>query len=216
MKPARLVLAAALALAAVPAAGCSSVKYSFWEMLGKEKRDLLKSAIHGLVDDQNEAKQKFGTALDRVKALTSFQGGELETEYEKLKSANEGAVSSAKAIDSRISEIESVSSDLFSEWQKEIGQMQTPALRQDSERKLADTKSRYATMHSSMLASRRSMDPALTLLNDQVLYLKHNLNAAAIGSLGDSMADVERSIASLQRSIEKSIREAQGFIDTMQ
>lgn len=215
MRTARLLLAAALAVTAVPAAGCSSVKYSFWEMFGKEKRDLLKSELNGLVGDQNEAKQKFGTALDRVKALTHFQGGDLESEYEKLKSAHEGAASSAKAIDSRIDGIESVSTDLFDEWQKEDDQMQTPSLKADSERKLAETKSRYETMHASMLASRRAMDPALTLLNDQVLYLKHNLNAAAIGSLGGSMAEVEKSIASLEASIETSIREAQGFIDTM-
>jgi predicted nucleic acid-binding Zn-ribbon protein len=215
MRTARLFLAAALALAAVPAAGCSSVKYSFWEMFGKEKRDLLKSALSGLVDDQNEAKEKFGTALDRVKALTGFQGGDLEAEYQKLKSAHEGAAASASAIDSRISEIQNVSSDLFSEWQTEIGQMQTASLKADSQRKLAETKARYETMHSSMLASRRQMDPALTLLNDQVLYLKHNLNAAAVGSLGGQMAEIERSIGALQSSIESSIREAQGFIDTM-
>jgi uncharacterized phage infection (PIP) family protein YhgE len=216
MNAPRLALAAVLALAALPAAGCSSVRYSFWEMFGEEKRDLLKSALKGLVGDQNEAKENFGTALDRVKALTHFQGGDLESEYDKLKAANDDAVSSAKAIDARVSEIEEVASDLFDEWAKEIGQMQTPSLRQDSERKLADTRARYDTMHASMLASRRSMDPALTLLNDQVLYLKHNLNAAAIGSLGQSMADVEKSIVELRARIEASIREAQGFIDTMQ
>ena len=212
----RIALAATLVFAAVPAAGCSSMKYSFWEMFGKEKRDLLKSDLNGLVSDQNEAKRKFGTALDRVKALTHFQGGDLEAEYEKLKSAHEGAAASAKAIDSRISDIETVANDLFEEWKKEDGEMQTASLKADSERKLAETKSRYDAMHSSMLASRRSMDPALTLLNDQVLYLKHNLNAAAVGSLGESMADVEKSIVALQSSIETSIREAQGFIDTMQ
>jgi len=215
MRTARLLLAAALAAAAVPATGCSSMKYSFWEMFGKEKRDLLKSDLTGLVADQNEAKQKFGTALDRVKALSHFQGGDLETEYEKLKSAHEDAASSAKAIDSRIADIEGVAKDLFDEWKTEDDQMQTASLKSDSEAKLAETKARYDAMHSSMVASRAAMNPALTLLNDQVLYLKHNLNAAAIGSLGGSMADVEKSIASLQASIETSIREAQGFIDTM-
>jgi chromosome segregation ATPase len=215
MNTARLLLAAALAAAVVPATGCSSMKYSFWEMFGKEKRDLLKSDLTGLVDDQNDAKKKFGTALDRVKALTHFQGGDLEAEYEKLKSAHEDAASSAKAIDSRISDIETVANDLFEEWKKEDDQMQTASLKADSESKLAETKSRYDAMHTSMVSSRRAMDPALTLLNDQVLYLKHNLNAAAIGSLGNSMADVEKSIASLQASIETSIREAQGFIETM-
>lgn len=212
--PRTLTLLAALAVT-TPVAGCSSVKYGVYEWFGTEKRDLLKSALNGLVDDQNEAKEKFGTALDRVKALTGFRGGDLEAEYDKLKSASDGADSTARAIDARISSIETVATDLFDEWESEIGKMQTATLRIDSQAKLAETKSRYARMHASMIASRRKMDPALALLNDQVLYLKHNLNAAAIGSLGDSMADVEKSITALQRSIEDSIRDAQGFIDTM-
>jgi len=93
--------------------------------------------------------------------------------------------------------------------------MQTVSLRADSQRKLTETRARFDAMHTAMTASRRRMDPALALLNDQVLYLKHNLNAAAIGSLGGSMKDVEASIAQLQTSIEASVREAQGFIDAM-
>lgn len=212
--PRTLTLLAVLAIVA-PAAGCRSVKYDVYEFFGTEKRDMLKSALHGLVDDQNQAKEKFGSALDRVKALTGFRGGDLEDEYDRMKSASEAAAASARAIDSRITEIETVSADLFQEWQDEIGKMQTAALKADSQRKLADTKTRYGTMHRSMVLSRAKMDPALTLLNDQVLYLKHNLNAAAIGSLGESMREVEESIGVLQRSIEDSIREAQGFIDTM-
>ena len=212
--PRTFTLLAALAIA-VAAAGCQTMKYEVFEWFGTEKRDLLRSAISGLVDDQNDAKEKFGTALDRVKALTSFHGGDLESEYDRLKSASEGADASARAIDSRISSIETVATDLFDEWAAEIGKMQTASLTDDSRRKLAETKSRYATMHASMLASRRKMTPALTLLNDQVLYLKHNLNAAAIGSLGDSMRDVETSITALRRSIEDSNREAQGFIATI-
>jgi outer membrane murein-binding lipoprotein Lpp len=216
MRVTNLALVAALALAAPVAGGCASARYSFWEVFGKEKRDLLKSDLRGLVNDQNEAKQTFGTALDRVKALSGFHGGELEAQYDKLKSAQSGAQSSAKAIDSRIADIEQVAGDLFDEWAKEIGQMQTASLKADSRQKLDATKERYDTMHASMVGARRKMDPALTLLNDHVLYLKHNLNAAAIGSLGSAVDDVEASIKQLQQSIEASVREAQGFIDTMQ
>jgi chromosome segregation ATPase len=215
MRVTNVVLVAALAIAAPVVGGCASARYSFWEMFGEEKRDLLKSDLRGLVEDQNAAKEKFGTALDRVKALTGFDGGELESQYEKLKSAHADAASSAKAIDSRIADIEQVSTDLFSEWETEIGQMQTPTLRADSQRKLTETRARYDAMHTSMVGARRKMDPALALLNDQVLNLKHNLNAAAIGSLGGSMKDVEASISQLQTSIEASVREAQGFIDAM-
>ncbi len=35
------------------------------------------------------------------------------------------------------------------------------------------------------------MEPVLTHLNDNVLFLKHNLNAAAIGGLADDMEGIE-------------------------
>jgi hypothetical protein len=60
------------------------------------------------------------------------------------------------------------------------------------------------------------MEPALKLLNDHVLFLKHNLNAAAVGSLAQSMSGIEQSVAALQKSLETSIREAQGFLATME
>lgn len=215
MRIARWVLAAALAGAAIPVAGCASAKYSLWEMFGKEKRDLLRSELAGLVDDQTDAKAEFATALDRIKALTDFDGGDLEEQYDDLKAAYDDAKSSADAIDGRIAEIEDVASDLFEEWEAEIGQMSTRSLAEDSRRKLADTRSRYRSMHATMAASRERMKPALRLLNDQVLYLKHNLNAAAVGALGGSMREIEESIAALQRSIESSIREAESFLETL-
>jgi hypothetical protein len=217
MKPARTALVAALALGlAAPLAACSSIYYSTWEMLGKEKRDLLRSALTSMVDDQKEAGETFVSALDRVKALTGFQGGDLEAEYDRLKSAYDDADASAKRIDSRIGEIEDVSGDLFEEWDREIGTMQSPELKSQSRRKLDETKARYERAHASMIESRSRMQPALTLLNDHVLFLKHNLNAAAVGSLTQSMGGIERSIADLQRSLEASIRESQGFLATME
>lgn len=208
------VILFAFAGSALPA--CSAMKYDVYELFGSEKRDLLRSALGKLVGDQKDAQESFATALERVKRINGFQGGNLEAEYDKLKSAEDDAKSSAKAIDTRIDDIETTAEDLFAEWEEELDRIQTASLRGDSERKLRETKSRYGTMQRSMNASRRAMEPALQLLEDHVLYLKHNLNAAAVGSLGGSMREVEESVRRLQASIEDSIREAQSFISTME
>lgn len=50
---------------------------------------------------------------------------------------------------------------------------------------------------------------------DQVLFLKHNLNARAIASLKGNVASIESDIAVLIREMEASIREANRFIDAM-
>ena len=151
-----------------------------------------------------------------MKALTGFQGGNLEAEYDRLKGAYDGAEGSARQIDSRVGDIEQVAGDLFDEWGREIGTMQSAELKSASRRKLDETRARYDRAHASMLESRARMTPALTLLRDHVLFLKHDLNAAAVGSLTQSMAGIERSVAELQTSLEASIREAQGFLATMQ
>lgn len=217
MKSARPLVLVALALfAAAPLAACRSTYYSLWETFGREKRDLLRSAMQGMVGDQEEAGETFTTALERVKALTGFQGGSLEAEYDKLKGAYDDAEDSAKQIDERTKDIEDVAADLFDEWDKEIGTMQAADLKSASRRKLSETKARYERAHASMLESRSRMSPALALLHDHVLYLKHNLNAAAVGSLMQSMGGIERSVADLQTSLEASIREAKGFLETMQ
>lgn len=210
-----VVSVAAVALA-LSSASCRSLYYSAWEMVGQEKRDLLRSSLSSMVDDQKEAGQAFTTALERVKALTQFDGGDLEREYDRLKGSYDDAQSSAKAIDDRIAEIERVASDLFEEWNREIGEIQSADLKAGSRRKLAETRARYDRAHASMVESRGRMEPALTLLRDHVLYLKHNLNAAAVGSLTESMAGIERSVSDLQASLEASIREAQSFLRTME
>lgn len=195
--------------------GCQSVYYEAWEALGKEKRDLLRDELVGMVDDQQEAQETFTTALEQVKALTGFDGGDLERQCESMKSAFEDAEDSSDAIDDRISDIETVAEDLFREWENELAEMRTASLRESSREKLRETRRRYEKMDRTMRQSREKMVGVLGVFRDHVLFLKHNLNAAAIGDLGNAMSDVEDDIQSLQRTIEDSIREAQSFIEAM-
>lgn len=211
--PAALLL---LAAGLVGAPACSTLYYESWELLGKEKRDLLRSSFVGMVGDQEEAAETFQTALERVKGLTGFDGGDLEREYDRLKDAYEDADGSAKDIDARIGDIEEIAADLFEEWEREIATITTPSLAQSSRTKLRESKARYEKAHGTMVSTRERMAPVLSVLNDHVLYLKHNLNAQAVGALTGSMSGVESDVAALQASIEASIREAQEFVKTLE
>jgi len=215
----RSVRSAILALAIVglglSAAGCQSVYYSAMEMVGSEKRDLLRSELTAMVSDQEDAEEAFVDALTRIKALTSFDGGDLEREYDMLKGAYDDAEDAVSDIDSRMDEIETVSEDLFEEWAGEVAEIQTANLKAKSGKLMRQTRAKYDRMHASLVETRGSMDPVLVVLKDHVLYLKSNLNAAAIGAIGDEMANIESEIEDLKRSIQESIAEAQRFIEAM-
>jgi hypothetical protein len=56
----------------------------------------------------------------------------------------------------------------------------------------------------------------LEAFQDQVLYLKHNLNARAIGALKGELASIERDTAQLISNMQSAIDEADAFIRSMQ
>ncbi len=56
------------------------------------------------------------------------------------------------------------------------------------------------------------MEPAPAAFRDQVLFLKHNLNAQAIQSLSDIVLEIDEDVAALIADIEASIAEADEFM----
>ncbi|HWI60080.1 MAG TPA: DUF2959 family protein, partial [Bacillota bacterium] len=59
------------------------------------------------------------------------------------------------------------------------------------------------------------MEPVLTRFHDQVLYLKHNLNAAAIASLKGESVDIQNEISKLLQDMNTAIAQADKFISAM-
>ena len=160
------------------------------------------------------AQEEFKDALTRIKEITNFDGGDLEAFYKRLKSSYEDCDARAEQIEKRIDKVETVAADLFVEWQKEIDQMNDRKLKTSSRVSLADAKAKYQRLSATMNQSTKGMYPVLAKLNDYVLYLKHNLNARAVGALGGEVVSIEKDVESLIKDMNRSILEAENFIKT--
>ena len=66
-----------------------------------------------------------------------------------------------------------------------------------------------------MKRAESKMPPVLAKFKDQVLFLKHNLNAQAIASLKSELGTVESNINLLIKEMEASIKQADAFISSM-
>jgi DUF2959 family protein len=204
-----------LLLAALVLVGCSTAYYAAWEKLGYEKRDILVSRIKSANKDQEEAKKQFQTTLEKFQEVTGFKGGDLEAEYKKLNGSYEDCVSRADAVSKRIASVEKVANDMFTEWQSELSQYSDQNRRRASEQMLSDTKVKYEKLITVMKQAEKRMQPVLTVFHDQVLFLKHNLNAAAIASLKETSAGIEQDVSKLIADMNASINEANTFISQM-
>ena len=182
------------------------------EKFGVHKRDILKENVQEARDEQTKAAEQFKDALTRLRELYNIQGGDLEKTYDRLKADFDRSESRATAVRTRIGKVETVATDLFKEWEQEIQQMESSNLAAQSRQKLTATREKYESLHSAMKRAEASMDPVLKQFKDQVLYLKHNLNAQAIGALKGETMDIEKEIQKLIADMNASIQQADAFI----
>jgi len=204
-----------LSLLALSLGGCSSAYYKTMENFGVEKRDILVDRVEEARDAQDDASEQFADALEQFRSVVAVDGGDLEEVYDRLNSEYERSRDEATEVSERIDAVESVAEDLFSEWQKELGEYTRADLRRNSESLLKDTRRRYEQMMKAMRRAESTMDPVLESFQDQVLALKHNLNARAIGALRNEMDSIERDTARLISEMQKAIAEADAFIQSM-
>lgn len=203
----------ALAVSMAAMVACTSTYYRALETVGIEKRDVLVDRIDDARDSQSAAKEQFSSALDRYREVISVDGGDLEKTYDSLNSAYKRSERRANEVRDRIRSVERVAEDLFEEWEDEIDEYSDADLSRRSSQLLAETRDDYEEVITAMRRAEESMGPVLTLFNDQVLILRHNLNARAIGSLQAELGAVEAATTALIREMEEAIAEAGRFID---
>ena len=195
---------------------CSGVYYGAMEKMGVHKRDIMVDRVKEARDTQQEAKQQFKTAMEQFKSVIKFEGGDLEEKYDKLNATLQKSEGEAKAVRDRVDAVENVSNAMFTEWRREIKQYSSDTLRKASQKKYDIAHAKYADLIKAMRRAESKLEPALIPLRDQVLFLKHNLNAKAIAGLSEELASVETNVDKLVAEMEKAIAEADQFIAALQ
>lgn len=205
-----------LAVVLVMLAGCGNPYYSAMETVGVHKRDIMVDRVENARDAQEDAQEQFKSALEQFDSVISLEETDLKKAYDQLSDEYEECVAIADKVRNRIDKVESVSEALFDEWADEIKLYENKELARVSKQQLNDTRARYEEMLSHMQDAEKSMEPVLRIFRDNVLFLKHNLNAQAIGSLQDEFAGLEIEIGKLIERMNEAIESSNAFIADMQ
>lgn len=196
-------------------AGCASSTIALKERMGYAKRDQLVDQVQRGRDEQEAAKTQFATTLDELKSLTGDDGGDLGRMYSRLTRELSRSERAADNVRGRIRNIDRVADALFREWERELGEYSSGSLRAASEAQLHETRERYGVLIGAMKNAEARMEPVLVAFRDQVLFLKHNLNARAVASLDRTVLELEEEVDRLIAEMNASIAEANGFIEAM-
>ena len=192
--------------------GCESTYYAAMEQVGQHKRDILIDRVESASESQQEAQTEFKDALTHLATLINFDGGDLAEQYEISKSHYDASKAAAEDVSSKIESIEDVAHALFAEWQDEINLYSSAQLKKQSQAKLISTEKRYDKLIKAMHSAEQRMPPVLAALQDNVLFLKHNLNAKAIGALQGEYNVIKRDVERLISDMNMAITQSNEFI----
>ncbi len=192
--------------------GCSKPYYAAMEKVGIHKRDIMVDRVEAARDTQAAAQEQFKSALEQFDSVVKLKETDLKKAYDSLNREYEASEEIADKVSSRIEKIEDVADALFDEWEDELALYKNRELRRSSKEQLMKTQKRYREMLRSMRRAEASMEPVLAIFRDNVLFLKHNLNAQAIGSLHGEFANLKGEIENLISKMNHAIESSNKFI----
>lgn len=191
---------------------CRFVLYHTQETLGRHKRDLVVRQVEEACVSLQKTKNQFQDALEQFKAVVKVPDNSLESCYKQLQRQCDLSHGYANTVSDKIRAIEEVSVALFVEWEQELEQYTNRTLKSHSRQQLKATRQHYSRLIKAMRQAESQLIPVLAAFKDQVLFMKHNLNARAIAALQHELHEIGFDIARLIKAMEKSIIEANSFV----
>lgn len=184
-------------------------------MLGHHKRDIVVIQVDQACNSLKNTRDQFEDALQQFKEIVNVEETSLEHRYKLLQRQYDFCKNKSDDVSHRILAIEEVSSSLFKEWEDELGHYSNRALRTKSKQQLKSSKQQYTQLIRTMRKAEKHIHPVLAAFKDQVLYLKHNLNAQAIAALQHEFLEIGIDISQLIEVMEVTIKEASQFVSTL-
>jgi hypothetical protein len=183
---------------------------------GIQYRDTLLNRVTAARNGFVETGEQFGVTMDAFYKMLDPEGGELVWRYKTLIREYELAEKKANEVNLQIAGVEQSAETMFAEWEADLSEYTTEALRKSSEEKLAAARSRYEELMTTMNGTEEKMQPILATLRDHVLFLKHSLTSEGVASLQGSVASLQADLDSLDEGIQKTVAQADQFVAALQ
>jgi hypothetical protein len=180
-----------------------------------EPRDILISRVEAASEAQQETAEEFKSALEKFKQVTNFDGGDLEAKFNTLSAAYDRSEEAATNVTQRIDRVVTATNNLLDEWRDELRQYHDDTIQGRAEAQFDETRIRAEKLIAIMRKAESKTKPVVGALKDHVLFVKHNLNMQAIGSIKQETTLIEQDVSALIKEMEASISEAESFINSI-
>ena len=180
MTPSQFTSRAALTLAAAVIPGCMSTWIS-----GQDSKDEFVDSVEVVQTELSRHEQTMQAMLDAYASIVDAQTENPVRAYEELTQSLDRFEEQVDELGDRIDRMESTSESFFDSWQADFDKIETRSLRQRSQDRLIDVRTRYGDLFSVAQPTHAQAENWLASLRDQALFLRHDLTPESVAMLSD-------------------------------
>lgn len=201
-----------LSLLVAPLAACQSSGYmSSVALTGAQSRQHVVEAISEGVTEQGMARDEFvsaGRMLASIQTASEAAASELYSEYlDQI----DLCARRVESFEDQIKVVQSGAEELFVDWEAELEQFTSEAIREQSSRRLDAARSGFALLHDELTGVHGQMIASLSTHKDYALYFNHNLAGSSRELLGSENGRFKATIAAMSKDCKVVESDAQTF-----
>ncbi len=206
-------IAAALVLASVPA--CSFVNNMIKGKTGPADVDDLVAAVENVQKELDVSKGTMLAAVQGLQAITApdFQGDAVKA-YEQLVDVVENSEDQAEDLRKSIEKMQAEAVPVFDQWTKDLEAYSNPEMRQRSQARLSAARERYDAVVAAVEPVLVEYEAINQSFRDHVLFLKHDMNPAALATIQDDVRRIAKDATSLDSRFNGGRAAATAYIES--
>jgi hypothetical protein len=167
------------------------------------------------VKAMSDARLQLEKTLASYNTIVEGKAADPKSAYKDLGKAVKDSEDRVADVTKSRDEMDTEAGTLFTSWKASTDAISDPALKKKSQDRLDATKGRYGKIATAGKDARGEYDAFLTGLKDQITFMGHDLNPAALASLKPDAAKLNEKAKQMFVKIDAASAAANASIDGM-
>lgn len=195
------------------------VTLSFFACMSTEKTqgltrvDDLLTRVEQVQIESAVAREKASAAFDAFGQIVApnFEGDPIAV-FNSLVEKISASKAQAAKLEACVGPMKETADSVFLSWTTDLEKFGNTNLRQASQSRLAETRSRYSAVHDAATAALVSINAFNSDLSDQALFLEHDFNAAAVSVIALEVPALTNQARDLGKRLNVCVKASKAYI----
>jgi len=177
--------------------------------------DELLSRVEAVQVEAQLGRQRSGDAYEALRAILAADfDGDPVAAYAQLSDALESSKQQAEKLAKSVAPMKKTAEGVFEEWTASLESFGSTEMRQRSQTRLEESRSRYDAILTKAVSAQLAYDAFNADLEDHALFLEHDFNTAAVAAIEDEVESLGERARELDGRLQSCAAASKAYLES--